>query len=117
MSKGHAQVIEHAVAVSGKTLQSKHILVSPQFRPLVQEVLEASPEGPGREAFLMRRAGVIDGEDRVELGSPIGYEWHLSQIAGNIAPDKSAGAAHGVASGWQSYKVWSTIFHPRCNSF
>ena len=71
----------------------------------MQEVLEASPEGPGREAFLMRRAGVIDGEDRVELGSPIGYEWHLSQIAGNIAPDTSADTAHGVASGWQHCKL------------
>ena len=68
LSQGHARVIEEAIRVSGKTLQSKHLLVSPQFKPLVKEVLEASPEGPGREAFLMRRAGVIDGEERVELG-------------------------------------------------
>ena len=68
LSKGHAQVIENAIAVSGITLQSKHLVVSPQFKPLVKEVLEASPEGPGREVFLMRRAGVIDGEERVELG-------------------------------------------------
>ena len=68
LSQGHARVIESAIRVSGKTLQSKHLLVSPQFKPLVKEVLEASPEGPGREAFLLRRAGVIDEEERVELG-------------------------------------------------
>ena len=87
LSQGHACVIEEAIRVSGKTLQSKHLLLSPQFKPLVKEVLEASPEGPGREAFLMRRAGVIDGEERVELGS----ESYRPQMPGNTAPNLRMG--------------------------
>ena len=68
LSPGHARVIESAIRVSGKTLQSKHLLVSPQFKPLVKEVLEVKPEGPGREAFLMRRACPINEGERLELG-------------------------------------------------
>ena len=33
----------------------------------MKELPEAKHDGPGREAFLMRRAGVIDSEERVEL--------------------------------------------------
>ena len=68
LSQSHARQIEKAIRDSGKTLQSKHLLLSPQFKPLVKEVLEAWPDGPGRETFLLRRAGVIAEEERVELG-------------------------------------------------
>ena len=46
LSHDHARVIERSIRKSGKTLQSKHLLVSPQFKPLVKDVLDASPEGP-----------------------------------------------------------------------
>jgi hypothetical protein len=48
-------------------LETKHILVSEEYRALVGEVLSACPEGPGREAFLLRRAGVIDREDVIHM--------------------------------------------------
>ena len=51
LSESHARVIESAIKASGIKLQSKHLLVSPQFKPLVKEMLEASPEGHGREAY------------------------------------------------------------------
>ena len=51
LSQGHARVIESVMRASGKVLQSKHVLVSPQYKILLKEVLDASPEGPGREAF------------------------------------------------------------------
>ena len=68
LSHDHARVIERSIRKSGKTLRSKHVLVSPQFKHIVEELLAVSPEGPGRESFLMRRAAVADGEERVLRG-------------------------------------------------
>ena len=44
-------------------LQTKHVLVSEEYKEPVIATLSACPEGPGREAFLMRRAGAIEQED------------------------------------------------------
>ena len=99
LSESHAPVIEYAIAVSGKTLQSKHMLFSPQFSDLVKELLEAKTEGAGREAFQLRKAGEMVDEEKVDLSYWIGYK--CPQIAENTAPDGTAGTAHVVASGWQ----------------
>ena len=44
----------------GNGLQSKHILVSNDLYHMVKELLDAKPQGSGREAFLRRRAGVVE---------------------------------------------------------
>ena len=48
-------------------LESKHVLVSREYRMILKEVLEAAPAGSGREAFLTRRAGVIETEIVIEI--------------------------------------------------
>ena len=68
LSKGHARKIKDVIERRQIVLQSKHLLVSPQYYQLVKEALQVPVEGPGREAFLLRRAGVIDEEGRIELG-------------------------------------------------
>ena len=37
--------------------------------------MQVTVEGPGREAFLLRRAGVIDEEGRIELGEKPKTRW------------------------------------------
>ena len=44
-------------------LQSKHVLVSEEYKDLVKDVLAACPKGAGRELFLTRRAGVVVSEE------------------------------------------------------
>ena len=65
LTADHCKVVEKAIESCKTILQSKHLLVSPKYKSIVMAVLEASSEGPGREAFLMRRAGAIDAEDRI----------------------------------------------------
>jgi len=67
LTPNHAAKICQAAEVSGLQLQSKHVLVSEEYRALVKEVLATGPNGPGREAFLLRRAGAVEREDRVNL--------------------------------------------------
>jgi len=67
LTPNHAAKICEAVEVSGLQLQSKHILVSEEYRALVKEVLATDPNRTGREAFLLRRTGAVEREDRVNL--------------------------------------------------
>ena len=75
LSPGHARKIKDVIERRQIVLQSKHLLVSPQYYQLVKEALQVTGERPGREAFLLRRAGVIDEEDRVELGEKPKTRW------------------------------------------
>jgi len=56
----HAAAIEKVVKQYGLKLQSKHVLASEGLKSLVIRALQEGPEGPGREAFLMRRAGFVE---------------------------------------------------------
>ena len=107
LSQGHARVIENAIRVSGKVLQSKHLLVSPQFKPLVKEVLEASPEGPGREAFLMRRAGVIDGEETNSSAEGVaGRRYRMLQLYVYDSPVESNIPFRCIYCLWRRSRLW-----------
>ena len=75
LSKGHARKIKDVIERRQIVLQSKHLLVSPQYYQLVKDALQVTVEGPGREAFLLRRAGVIDEEGRIELGEKPKTRW------------------------------------------
>ena len=63
----HAKVIEKHVADCGLKLQSKHMLVSASILQLIERTLKAEPEGSGREALLLRRAGVIEKKEQMAL--------------------------------------------------
>ena len=63
----HVPEVMEAIKEQGVKLQSKHILVSEQHKDLVKQVLTVSPEGPGREAFLTRRAGAIEQVEQLPL--------------------------------------------------
>lgn len=65
LSQEHARIIQGALVEKDIGLQSKHILVSGAFKAAVHEALEGTPQGPGREAFLMRRASATDSQDIV----------------------------------------------------
>lgn len=62
----HAADIFQAVDESALVLQSKHVLVSDEYRDLVKRVLATGPQGSGREAFLLRRAGAVEREEEVQ---------------------------------------------------
>ena len=66
-AKEHFAEVRHAMKEQGVILQSKHILVSEVHQDLLRRVLTMSPEGPGREAFLTRRAGAIEQVEAVNL--------------------------------------------------
>ena len=63
----HVVEVMEAIKEQGVHLQSKHILVSEVHKDLVKQVLSVSPEGPGREAFLTRRAGAIEQVEQLPL--------------------------------------------------
>lgn len=65
----HAAAIQQAVKENCIQLQSKHVLVSEEHRDLVKRVLATGPQGSGREAFLLRRAGAVESEEPVRLPS------------------------------------------------
>ena len=58
-------------------LQSKHILVSGEFKDALKAALDAKPDGSGREAYQIRRAGEILQEERVPLP---GYSFTFGQL-------------------------------------
>jgi len=62
----HGEWVPQIVRAYGLQLQSKHIVVSSEYRELLKDTLEETPlgaKGPGREAFLTRRAGVIAADE------------------------------------------------------
>jgi hypothetical protein len=63
----HAAEIQETMLATGTRLylQSKHILVSEEYKDLVQDVLSLRIDGPGREAFLTRRAGMFAQSEEV----------------------------------------------------
>jgi len=65
----HADGIRVALDAHGVRLQSKHVLVSEELFAIVKSALDARPAGPGREAFLKQRAGVISERSIVPLSS------------------------------------------------
>lgn len=65
LEHGHAQMIQDVVQQYGLKLQSKHMLVSQKYISLVEQTLQQGPEGSGREAFLMRRAGSIEKKEKM----------------------------------------------------
>lgn len=67
LTREHASEIIFALKDNNIELQGKYILVSTEYKPIVDEVLKAQPGGAGREAFLLRRAGVIEKEDRIPM--------------------------------------------------
>ena len=60
-------IVKEVIEQRGIFLQSKHVLVSDGLKSLVKESLEAKPPGPGREAFLIRRAGEVGEEEKIPL--------------------------------------------------
>ena len=69
LTRGDAKRVPKAIAETQVELQSKHILISSSLRRIVKMALAASPDLPGREGFLLRRAGAIDTEEEIKLAS------------------------------------------------
>ena len=74
----HAKLVQAEHERFPFLLQSKHIICSPEYAALVKEVLAADPEDGiafGRQAFLMKRAGSIKEEWKLDLtvGSQFGF--------------------------------------------
>ena len=68
LSAEHCKGIEKAIRDAGVQLQSKHLLVSPEYKHVVKEVFDASPEAADRTGRkLFRRAAVIDAEEKIYL--------------------------------------------------
>jgi len=63
----HARRFYDIKAAFGVALQSKHMVVSLEYRPLVESLLIAKPPGGGRTAFMRRRAGNVDEEMIVHM--------------------------------------------------
>ena len=66
----HAKLVQAEHEHFPFLLQSKHIICSPEYAALVKEVLAADPEDGiafGRQAFLMKRAGSIKEEWKLDL--------------------------------------------------
>ena len=66
----HAKLVQAEHERFPFLLQSKHIICSPEYAALVKEVLAADPEDGiafGRQAFLMKRAGSIKEEWKLDL--------------------------------------------------
>ena len=66
----HAKLVQAEHELFPFPLQSKHIICSPEYAALVKEVLAADPEDDiafGRQAFLMKRAGSIKEEWKLDL--------------------------------------------------
>ena len=61
------EIVKEVIEQRGIFLQSKHVLVSDGLKSMVKELLEAKPPGSGREAFLKRRSGVVEKEERIAL--------------------------------------------------
>jgi len=70
LTRYHVGLIDATVQGHGLQLQSKHVLVSEEYVELVKTVLVATPGGSGREAFLTRRAGVIEKMDTLPVLFP-----------------------------------------------
>ena len=56
LTQEHAVDIQQAIRESGVQLQSKHILISGEFKDALKAALDVKPAGSGREAFQIRRA-------------------------------------------------------------
>ena len=65
LTQEHAADIQQGIRESGVKLLSKHILVSGEFKDALKAALDAKPDGSGREAYQIRRAGEIFQEERV----------------------------------------------------
>ena len=63
----HAKCIAKALKDANVRLQSKHVLVSKELFAIAKSALDARLAGPGREAFLKQRAGVISEKTIVPL--------------------------------------------------
>ena len=61
------EIVKEVIEQRGIFLQSKHVLVSDGLKSMVKELLEAKPPGSGREAFLKRRSGDVEKEERIAL--------------------------------------------------
>mmetsp|Transcript_17392 Transcript_17392/g.47462 ORF Transcript_17392/g.47462 Transcript_17392/m.47462 type:complete len:720 (-) Transcript_17392:152-2311(-) len=95
----HAADIQTAIDEHGVRLQSKHILVSEELKPILKKVLDAKPDGHNREAFLRRRAGAIEREDIVPFATYSFEELHhmrqnFLQSTELGVPETSAGACN-----------------------
>eukprot|EP00928_Gymnodinium_smaydae_P058179 TRINITY_DN41407_c0_g1_i1.p1 TRINITY_DN41407_c0_g1~~TRINITY_DN41407_c0_g1_i1.p1 ORF type:complete len:501 (-),score=79.22 TRINITY_DN41407_c0_g1_i1:495-1997(-) len=90
----HAKEIWEAAEENDALLQSKHILVSDVYKSLVQEVLDAKPDGSGREVYLKRRAGVIEYEFLWQMERFSFEELHNKR--NGIAPPSTATSADGT---------------------
>jgi len=58
----HARRFYDIKAAFGVPLQSKHMVISLEYRALVESLLIAKPPGGGRQGFMLRRAGDVDEE-------------------------------------------------------
>ena len=88
-AKEHVAEVRQALTEQGVHLQSKHIIVSEVHEALLRRVLTHSPEGPGREAFLLRRAGAIEQVESVNLPCVHLSRNHRSDVPhGNLIMDK-----------------------------
>ena len=91
LTPAHALCIERVLVERGESsLQSKHILVSDDFFDLVKDALSDRPVGRGREAFLIRRSGIISSCEII-LMKPASYSWaQLNgarvRVASNLDP-------------------------------
>ena len=83
----HAAKIQDVTKAKEIELASKHVLVSREYRMILKGVLEAAPAGSGREAFLTRRAGVIETETVIKIELPNCPEGRETQALPCVDPD------------------------------
>ena len=74
LTEVHALGIQEIIEAHGTMLKSKHILVSNSLMETLKEVLDAQPEGEGRELYQIRRAGEISREEVIDMNFP-SYSW------------------------------------------
>ena len=67
LEPAHVKPVMDVLKKGGLELQSKHVVCSEKYKENVKKVLTFSPDAPGREAFLLRRAGVVESDEHVKL--------------------------------------------------
>jgi hypothetical protein len=81
LSAEHCKGIKEAIRDAGVQLMAKHVLVTPKYKHIVEDVLNANPEATdrtGRDAYCWRRVRAQGEEEKIYLPGRHSYEsdWH-----------------------------------------